>query len=217
MTARASARSSLVVLTSLEIGGADQVAGVEQLWDHTTKIPLHAGLQQREGVWAIAFSPDRKAVVAAGAHEARLLDLAAGEEIGMPLVHPARVVAAAYSPDSKVLVTGSTDGTARLWSTFAGVPFGTPLQHRGAVVAIAFSPDGKMVLTASQNHKAQLWDVASCKPLGDVLSHDARWLVGRFQSRQTQNPHRQRRQPSAPLERRGPRAEGSAERILLWT
>ncbi len=203
-------------LQTLWLGGANEGGGVEQLWDRALKTPLGPALQQKQGVWAVAFSPDgTTAATATGAQEVQLWDLATGKEIGAPLVHPARVVAAAFSPDGKVLVTGSTDGVARLWSTIVGASFGMPLPHRGAVVTVAFSPDGKTVLTGSQDHKARLWDVATSKPLGDAFTHDDVVCAAAFSpdghSILTGNFDRQARLWNTPAP-----AEGSVERILLW-
>ena len=67
------------------------------------------------------------------------------------------MVAAAFSPDGKSVVTASFDKTARLWDSATGKPLGTPLQHQHAVLAAAFSPDGKSVATTSEDKTARLW------------------------------------------------------------
>jgi hypothetical protein len=48
---------------------------------------------------------------------ARLWDADAHGSIAV-LGHPERVLSAAFSPDGKRVVTGSSDGTARLWDVF---------------------------------------------------------------------------------------------------
>jgi len=89
------------------------------------------------------------------------------------------VVALAYSPDGKVVLTGSKDNTARLWEVATGKPIGAPLQHQVPVRAVAWSPDGKRVLTGSagdsgvfgvrRRGEARLWDTATGKPIFTLL------------------------------------------------
>jgi WD40 repeat protein/tRNA A-37 threonylcarbamoyl transferase component Bud32 len=87
------------------------------------------------------------------------------------LRHDDAVLALAFSPDGKSLVTGSADRTARLWITATGEGRGPPLTHQGAVQAVAFSPDGKRVLTGSDDGTAQLWDAVHGGRLGTRLNH----------------------------------------------
>jgi WD40 repeat protein len=84
----------------------------------------------------------------------------------------------AFSPDSQVLVTASSDRTARLWSVERGHPIGAPLEHHGTVFAATFSPDGKLVATASHDKTARLWSAADGTPIGAPLRHrDWIWSI----------------------------------------
>ena len=49
--------------------------------------------------------------------------------------HQGWVMAVAFSPDGKLILTGSRDQTARLWEAGTGKPIGTPLVHQGVVTA----------------------------------------------------------------------------------
>jgi WD40 repeat protein len=75
----------------------------------------------------------------------------------------------ALSPDGKIILTGSEDGTARLWIAATGKPAHPPLMHRSPVGVVVFSPDGKTAITATKDKTAQLWDVATGKPIGPPL------------------------------------------------
>src|SRR5207247_4309590 len=95
---------------------------------------------------------------------ARVWDLKTGQSIA--LKHPGNVPCAAFSPDGRRVVTGSSDGTARVWEAATGQPVGPLLRHPAAVFHVCFSGDGRRVATASWEGRARVWEVASGKPAG---------------------------------------------------
>src|SRR5262249_1522891 len=94
------------------------------------------------------------------------------------LPHKGGVQAVAYSPDGRIVLTGSMDRTARLWDAATGQPLGPPLSHDDQVLAVAFSPDGRTLLTGSKDKTARRWDATTGAALGDPLPHpDEVWRV----------------------------------------
>ncbi|AGX86377.1 WD40 repeat domain-containing protein [Candidatus Symbiobacter mobilis] len=85
------------------------------------------------------------------------------------------IIAVAYSPDGKVLASGSADNTVRLWDVATRKPLGEPLRgHEDIVSSVAFSPDGKVLASGSLDKTVRLWDVATREPLGEPLrGHEA--------------------------------------------
>ncbi|MGH7194286.1 MAG: WD40 repeat domain-containing protein [Candidatus Saccharimonadales bacterium] len=64
-----------------------------------------------------------------------------GEPIGQPLSATNCAVALDFSPDSRTVLAGSSDGV-RMWDVTTGQKRGESLRLRGMVKAVAFSPDG---------------------------------------------------------------------------
>jgi WD40 repeat protein/serine/threonine protein kinase len=90
--------------------------------------------------------------------------------------HDAIVLAVAFSPDGRWIVSGSPDATAKLYDVATGRPVCPPLVHPDTVFAVAFSPDGRTVLTGCADGQARLWDAASGKPMGQTFPHTNRVL-----------------------------------------
>jgi WD40 repeat protein len=147
---------------------------------HCARLPhIRQLFSHRAGVSRVAFSPDGKTVLTAGADmSAQLWETATGQPLTAPLQHQGLVDALAFSPDGKSVLTGSADMTARLWDASTGKSLALPLRHQDIVSAVAFSPDGKIVLTGSQDKTARLCEAATGKFLGPPLQHQgAVWAV----------------------------------------
>jgi hypothetical protein len=123
-----------------------------------------AGAQE---VTALAFVPDGKVLVAAGADgRVRCLDGDSGRFLGTVPAHAGGVFGLALSPNGTLLATCGADATVKLWK-FMG-PKDPPLQeiktligHDKEVVAVAFAPDGHTLASGGYDHSVRLWQVDS--------------------------------------------------------
>jgi WD40 repeat protein len=140
--------------------GAD---GVARIWRTVTGRLVRA-LRHDGPVLSAVFSPDGKrlATVAERKDErvsSRVFDARTGRRLYAP--DQIGVTTADFSPDSRLLVTTSSDRTARLWRATDGKLLHVLDQPDGHVVGADFSPDGTQLVTASDGGTARVWDVAT--------------------------------------------------------
>ena len=90
-----------------------------------------------------------------------MCDAITGAEITSPLKHSDVVLSAAFSPDSKLIVTASGDGSARVWEARSGLQLAELREHKGDVNSAEFSPNGKFIVTAGVDHTARVWLVGN--------------------------------------------------------
>ena len=87
------------------------------------------------------------------------------------------VSSVAFSPDNKILLSGSHDGTLIVWDVSTGRQLRSIEGHRhdddhGAVTSVVFSADGKMLLSASSDKTMRLWDTNTGAELRIFQSDD---------------------------------------------
>ena len=73
--------------------------------------------------------------------------------------HDRPVRSVAFSPNGKMIVSGSADSYLRLWN-LKGTMIGQPFRgHEDEVLAVAFSPNGEMIVSASEDKYLRLWNL----------------------------------------------------------
>jgi WD40 repeat protein/beta-lactamase regulating signal transducer with metallopeptidase domain len=146
------------------------------LWDAATGEEVgHTADRDRRGpVDGIAFGPDGSTaavLVNPGAggdadparppHAVVFWEPADGtvRDAGRPLTHPGPVLAAAFAPDGRAVVTAARDGNLYTWDAATGRLAGTVHAHHEAAAGLAVAADGAAVFTAG-DRTARRWPLA---------------------------------------------------------
>ncbi len=89
---------------------------------------------------------------------AKVLDMKSNRVLYALEGHSDIIGCAAFSRDSKQVITGSWDKTANIWDVATGKLLGALIGHSGGIRCAAFSPDGSKVITGSRDKTAKIWD-----------------------------------------------------------
>ena len=138
-------------------------------------LPPASMLPRPDSAIATAMSPDARYMATASAdHVLHLLDTSSDKEV-VKFVTGGEVSALAFSPDSRLITVGHTDGAIRAWQLSGTQSYQLSLHDR--VKALAFSPNGELLGAASENGLLAIWDVRGGKQSSKVLPQFA---VNRF-------------------------------------
>ncbi len=104
---------------------------------------------------------------------------------GVPGPFTDRVNALAFSPDGKMLATGSGEpsrtGEIALWSVADGKRVrGLEKPHRDCVLSLAFSWDGRFLASGSADRAARVWDMADGRMVRGMEGHSGHVLTVAF-------------------------------------
>jgi eukaryotic-like serine/threonine-protein kinase len=115
-----------------------------------------------KSTWSMAFSSDSRFLARGFAGEAELWDVAGGRTLHRLRGHIGEVCCLAFSPDGRLVATGSWGKEVCVWDVASGKRVLGPLRgHQQLVTKAAFTPDGRTLLTFGDENVLRVWNLAT--------------------------------------------------------
>jgi WD40 repeat protein len=140
--------------------------------------PCHAVGYLASARVSVAFSPDGKRIIVAGARTKTSLgnaltvrDTQTGAALLEVKMNNDIPLSVAFSPDGERIVTGNFNKTATVWDAQTGKVLLELKGHTGNVYSAAFSPNGKRVVTGSGDRTVRVWDERTGVTLAELKGH----------------------------------------------
>ena len=92
-------------------------------------------------------------------------------DIVVRLGNASSVLAVAFSPDMKCVLSGSADGKLRLWDLSGGSPCRLLAGHAAPITSVAFSPNGEYAMSSSEDKTLKLWEIGGGKDIRTFRAH----------------------------------------------
>ncbi|MDQ3013939.1 MAG: WD40 repeat domain-containing protein, partial [Acidobacteriota bacterium] len=83
--------------------------------------------------------------------------------------HSFPVRSVAFSPDGRLLASGSHDRTIKIWDAVIKRELRTMIGHTDAINCVAFTPDGSKLVSGSKDKTIKVWDVKTGETLRTLL------------------------------------------------
>lgn len=144
-------------------------SGDTLLWDAKKARAEGNAFHHAAAVNWVDFAPDGQRFVTASGPHATIWSVTNHTKPLAVIQHPGKkkseLKCVRFSPDGKLLVTASTDGTARIWDTKTLKPVNAIDRH-DSLYGARFSPDGSRLVVTGADAQAVVYDTKTWKPVG---------------------------------------------------
>ncbi len=122
-----------------------------------------------DAIWAVAISRNGHCWAAGSKRGEVRVWRDAGQTLHLVWqAHTDLVLSLAFSPDERMLASGSLDGSIKLWDVESCALLWSGWHTKGST-CLAFAPDGGMLASAGLDATVRLWDAKLGTPLENVL------------------------------------------------
>jgi WD40 repeat protein len=161
-----------------------EVVGTAPLSEATTAWATGTGkrlfvLQTHDIPSIVRFSPQGRRIVTGDRNAAHVWNAHSGVKIASLLGHTGPITDAAFSPNGRLVVTASDDGTARVWDAGTGELLDSVRQGRaGYASQVSFDATGTRVLVTGSDGTAAIYNCPVC---GGGRVNDLLELAGKLE------------------------------------
>jgi WD40 repeat protein len=120
----------------------------------------------------VAYSPDGNLLAVASPTGIDFLDARSYEKISS-INTDFGVLRIAFSPDSKIIASGSEDKNLRIWNVSDGTLLQTLKGHTWTIYGVDFSSDGKLLVSGAIDNTIRLWRVSDWSELLTIRGHSS--------------------------------------------
>ncbi|KAK3363905.1 hypothetical protein B0T25DRAFT_627877 [Lasiosphaeria hispida] len=85
--------------------------------------------------------------------------------------HGSSINSVTFSPNSKLVASGSYDNTIKIWDAATGACMQTLEGHSSWVYSITFSPDSTLMASGSQDNTIKIWDAVTGICIETLIGH----------------------------------------------
>ena len=143
------------------------------VWDIKTGKQICSLKGHKKTVWAVAVTPDGRAISGSSDNTLKVWDIEKGSEIRTLEGHNNKVYAVALTPDGRYAVSGSSDTNLKVWKIETGEELYTLNGHKGPVKVVSVTPDGRFAISGSDENDTNLmvWDIIKGVMLHPLKGH----------------------------------------------
>jgi WD40 repeat protein len=117
----------------------------------------------------LGFSPDQRRIAIVGERRVKLFETTSGKHL-LDLNSDGPF---AFSPDSRLLATGSRRNSVEVWELISGERCAELRGHVGPIYSLAFTADGKALISSSADNTLLVWDMRLERPGPAAVKLDA--------------------------------------------
>ncbi|OAX41551.1 hypothetical protein K503DRAFT_797882 [Rhizopogon vinicolor AM-OR11-026] len=143
-----------------------------RLWDLNRGVLLKKTEGRHDTAWALAVSQDGT-LIASGHFNGDLIIWRGDtcESLTHPIpCHSECIMSLNFSPDGRVLATGSSDNIMKLWNTGLWHLQGNPIDCGARVHCVRYSPSGRLLAVATSEN-IQIWNPSTRDRVADFKAH----------------------------------------------